>query len=147
MTAHNTPTGRASLSLMTALSLPLSLFLLACSTPPASQTCSSDIEAGTLIGPWSAQIDGEPGTWALTLSPHPEHRGSLRGELRQGTLRYLVVADLDEGEFTMEESHDGRKIAATWLGRLSPPDCHARIQGQRVTGDPSARSFRLTRQP
>lgn len=136
------PTCRASVPLLAAMSL----FLSACSTPP-SQGCSPDIRAEMLIGPWSAHLDGEPGTWSLTLAPHPEHQGSLRGELRQGDLRYPVAADLDEGEFTMEESHDGRKIAATWLGRLSPPDCHSMILGDRLTDAPSARPFRLTRRP
>lgn len=125
----------------------LSFFLSACSSAPASRSCNSDITPDMLIGSWFARIDGDPGTWTLALAPHPEHLGSLRGELRQGPLRYPVVADLDEGEFTMEESHDGRRIAATWQGQPSPPDCHRVIQGHRVTDDASSRSFGLTRQP
>ena len=142
MTTHRPPSCRPGIALLAVLGF----FLSACSTPPPGQVCSPDIKPEMLVGQWSVQINGDPGAWTLTLAPHPEHLGSLRGELRQGALRYPVVADLDEGEFTMEESHDGRKIAATWLGRLSPPDCQQAIQGQRVPSDPTPRHFRLTRQ-
>lgn len=125
----------------------MSVFLSACTSPPADPQCSANMNAQTLMGPWSAHIDGEPGTWLLTLAPHPEHLGSLRGELHQGDLRYPVVADLDEGEFTMEESHDGRRIAATWLGTLSAEGCDLRLSGERRTTQGSPRPFTVQRHP
>jgi hypothetical protein len=78
------------------------------------------------------QLDGSGPTWTLQLGPHPEHQGSLRGELTQGTLRYPVVADLEGGEFTLEESHDGARIAATWLGTVVAGSCGRALQGQRI---------------
>jgi hypothetical protein len=78
------------------------------------------------------QLDGSGHQWTLQLGPHPEHKGSLRGELTQGTLRYPVVADLDNGEFTLEESHDGQRIAATWLGEVVAGSCGRVLQGQRI---------------
>lgn len=143
MNPRSLPTSRPGLALLAALSF----FLSACSTAPPSKGCSPDFAPEMLIGTWSARIDGDTGSWSLALAPHPEHLGSLRGELRHAQLRYPVVADLDAGEFTMEESHDGRRIAATWQGQLSAPDCHSVIQGLRATGDASPRPFRLTRQP
>jgi hypothetical protein len=78
------------------------------------------------------QLDGSGPPWTLQLGPHPEHQGSLRGELTQGTLRYPVVADLEGGEFTLEESHDGARIAATWLGTVVTGSCGRVLQGQRI---------------
>lgn len=130
----------------------LAWLLSACSAappaaPPAAPGCGSDIPAERLVGRWLAKVEGETSPWALTLAPHPEHRGSLRGELSQGPLRHPVVADLDEGEFTMEESHDGQRIAATWLGQLVAPDCARDILGTRTASPSVVRPFRLTRQP
>jgi hypothetical protein len=115
----------------------------ACSTVTLEKECS----ANHLMGRWTAHIDGQPQPWTLTLGPHPEHLGSLRGTLTQGTLSYPVVADLDEGEFTMEESHDGQRIAATWLGQASGANCGKNLQGHRQMSGQRQHGFRLIRQP
>ena len=81
------------------------------------------------------QLDGAGPNWALQLGPHPEHLGSLRGELKQGALRYPVVGDLENGELTLEESHDGQRIAATWLGEVHVKHCNWTIKGERQWGD------------
>jgi hypothetical protein len=64
-----------------------------------------------------------------------------------GQHRYAVVADFDDGEFTLEETHDGVRIAATWLGTPTPGHCGRLIQGQRLEKDQTGQSFRLQRQP
>jgi hypothetical protein len=69
----------------------------------------------------------------------------LRGELTQGALRYPVVADLDEGEFTLEESHDGQRIAATWLGEVIAGSCGRALQGERIAKNQSRQTFRMER--
>ena len=115
----------------------------ACTTIHLGQNCTPD----HLVGRWAAQIDGQSRPWTLTLGPHPEHLGSLRGALTQGTLSYPVVADLDEGEFTLEESHDGQRITATWQGQVSDANCGKSLQGHRsVQGQPRL-GFWLVRQP
>jgi hypothetical protein len=77
--------------------------------------------------------------------------GSLRGELTTTTgpnqKPRAVVADLDDGEFTLEETHDGQRIAATWLGRLPAAGCGRQIQGQRTLAGEDSRPFVLNRQP
>jgi hypothetical protein len=45
-----------------------------------------------------------------------------------------VVADIEDGEFTMEESHDGQRIAATWLGQVQAGSCGQIITGNRQDG-------------
>lgn len=124
------------------------LTLSACNAPPTRTDCPSvqDMSAEMLYGQWVAQV-GNEAPWALTLGPHPEHQGSLRGELTQGPLRHAVVADLDDGEFTLEESHDGQRIAATWLGNLPAQGCGRQIQGQRVRAGQASQDFQITRAP
>lgn len=136
-----------------ALSLALSalcvtLGLSACKLLPTPSACPSaqDLTPEMLHGQWTVQVVGES-PWALTLGPHPEHAGSLQGTLSQGPQRHAVVADLDDGEFTLEESHDGQRIAATWLGSLSAGACAREIQGQRTLAGQSPRDFSITRRP
>ena len=124
------------------------LTLSACQLLPTRSDCPSgaDLSAEMLQGEWVVLVAGEA-PWALHLGPHPEHPGSLRGELTQGQQRHAVVADLDDGEFTLEESHDGKRIAATWLGSLPAQACGRQIQGQRVGAGQASQSFQITRTP
>lgn len=129
------------------------VFLLGCSLllPSfvlADDACPQgpDIPTRLLVGRWQVELhSGSASLWTLTLQPHPEHIGSLRGTLSQGTQQAMVVADWDDGEFTMEESHDGQRIAATWLATASPGQCGRQLEGSRHTGDgANARSVRFT---
>lgn len=131
-----------------ALCLALSLGLSACQQLPTRNACPTgqDLTPEMLHGQWTAQIAGEA-PWTLTLGPHPEHAGSLRGELTQGQQRHAVVADLDDGEFTLEETHDGQRIAATWLGSVTASSCGRQIQGQRAFMGQSSRDFLISRTP
>lgn len=128
------------------------LSLSACQGLPTRSACPTgqDMSPQMLYGAWTAQIEGEP-VWTLTLGPHPEHAGSLRGELtptlNQRTQRRAVVADLDDGEFTLEETHDGQRIAATWLGQLPKAGCGRQIQGHRSMAGQDNRPFLISRQP
>jgi len=112
--------------------------LQALGTAHAQSHCpaASDIRAEQLIGRWDVELQTRPPTrWTLELQAHPEHEGSLRGTLTHATQQALVVADWDDGELTMEESHDGQRIAATWLGSASPGQCGQQIEGLRQSGD------------
>lgn len=124
------------------------LALSACNLMPTRSACptAQDLTPEMLYGQWTVQIAGEM-PWALTLGPHPEHAGSLRGELTQGQQRHAVVADLDDGDFTLEETHDGQRIAATWQGSLPTAGCGRQIQGQRTLAGQNSRSFLITRTP
>ena len=124
------------------------LALSACNLLPTRSACptAQDLTPEMLYGQWTVQITGEM-PWALTLGPHPEHVGSLRGELTQGQQRHAVVADLDDGDFTLEETHDGQRIAATWLGSLPIAGCGRQIQGHRTLAGQNSRGFLITRSP
>ena len=68
---------------------------------------------------------------------HPEKlRGGVKvsGQTRAShnlrqSVQALVAGDVDDGEFTLEESHDGLRIAATWLGTVVPASCGQEIRG------------------
>lgn len=95
-----------------------------------------------LEGHWVVQVAGEA-TGALNLWPHPEHLGSLRGTLAQGAQQHAVVADWDDGAFTMEESQDGQRIAATWLGTATEGSCGRQIEGTRTFMEAQPASFTM----
>mgnify|MGYP006184685189 FL=1 len=119
--------------------------LSSCTSLPPACPSAADLKPEQLQGIWTVQLDGADPHWALQLGPHPEHQGSLRGELTQGALRYPVVADLDGRDFTLEESHDGRRIAATWLGEVVPGSCGQVLQGERLGPQAHRQSFRMQR--
>lgn len=129
----------------TALGLLTALLLSACATPSARKACPSgpEVRADMLHGVWQVHMAGMSAPWTLHLGPHPEHTGSLRGELVQGLQRWPVVADVDDGEFTLEESRDGLRISATWLGTPAAGHCGRLIEGHRYEKDQKGQSFRL----
>jgi hypothetical protein len=126
-------------------SLAALLALSGCTSLPSACLASKDVKPEQLHGVWAVQLDESGPQWTLQLSPHPEHQGSLRGELTQGTLRYPVVADLDDGEFTLEESHDGQRIAATWLGEVVAGSCGSALRGVRIGSQDRRQAFRMQR--
>ncbi len=126
---------RLRLRLWTKTSLVVLLALSGCTSLPRNCPAPADVQPEQMHGIWTVQLDGTGPNWSLQLGPHPEHRGSLRGELTQGAQRYPVVADLNHGEFTLEESHDGQRIAATWLGEVQVRHCNWTITGERQWGD------------
>ena len=113
----------------------------------ASTPCPDaiDMNALQLQGQWMVQVTGQPRMWLLQLEPHPEHTGSLRGQLQTGSQRHAVVADLDDGEFTLEETHDGQHIAATWLGRVQAGSCGQTLRGERLADPASPAAFVMRR--
>lgn len=122
------------------------LFVLSgCTSLPPACPASADLKPEQLHGAWTVQLDGAGPQWSLQLGPHPEHLGSLRGELTLGALRYPVVADLDGRDFTLEESHDGQRIAATWLGEMAQGSCGKVVQGERSGPQEHRRTFRMQR--
>lgn len=118
----------------------------ACNTLPAHPHCARTQSLESLNGEWTLEMAGINNIWTLELAPHPEHIGSWRGELVQGIQqRFAVVADLDDGELTMEESHDGLRIAATWLGTEAAGHCTERYTGERRSELGTTRSFVMRR--
>jgi hypothetical protein len=126
-------------------SLAAVLALSGCTSLPPGCPAPQDVKPEQLHGVWTVQLEDSSPKWTLQLGPHTEHRGSLRGELTQGALRYPVVGDLDNGEFTLEESHDGQRIAATWLGEMVPKSCGQALRGERIGPQERRQAFDMRR--
>lgn len=120
--------------------------LTACQSPSPTPGCvAADITSEQLVGTWQVTLEGDQAPWTLVLRPHPEHEGSLRGALMQNPRHLAVVADIEAGELTMEESHDGMRIAATWLGQVQAGSCGQLIRGERLNpaSDERPRGFQM----
>ena len=89
-----------------------------------------EVEPAQLFGLWRAEFEGSGLRGAtLLLEQHPDYALSLKGGINRNGERGQVVADLEDGELTLEESADGQRIAATWLGDVVPGSCGREIRG------------------
>jgi hypothetical protein len=119
---------------------------VACPTP-------ADMQGVHLYGLWRAQFEGLPTGATLLFERNPDHPDGVRGQVRredaQGRVRMdWVAGDVDDGDFTLEESADGRSIAATWIGAVSEDSCGKEIRGTWTPARGSAsHPFVLRKQP
>lgn len=125
---------------------------LAQATPSA---CIDATEASheTLLGHWQAQFSpldapqSDAGTARLELTPHPELAASVRGRLQRAGATALLAGDVDQGDFTLEESINGKNISATWIGQVVPHSCGKEIRGTwSQENPPLSLSFVLRKQ-
>ena len=89
---------------------------------------AADMQQRHLLGQWQAELGGQ--SVALRLRPHPELRDSVRGTLQRSGRTVQVVGDVDDGQLTLEESEDGKRISATWVGEVVEGSCAREIRGQ-----------------
>lgn len=82
-----------------------------------------------LLGMWRAEFDGLAQGATLLLEKHPELGESVRGRINRNGERAEVAGDVDEGEFTLEESENGVNISATWMGDVVEGSCAREIRG------------------
>lgn len=145
------------------------LGMLLCATVTArAQTGASapcpdpaDLTPTHLYGLWQISLwpdGGDESTTAsrgaLLFERHPEHPGSVRGELRRTAggqdLTAQVSGDVTDGAFNLDESDDGVAMSAVWAGE--PLDCGREIRGIRrpAEGRPASEpllQFRLRKLP
>lgn len=119
---------------------------LADTVPALATPCPSSAETThlQLLGLWRATFDGSARGATLLLERHPELADSVRGAINRDGERSLVAGDVDDGEFTLEESADGVKIEATWSGTVIDGSCGLEIRGDwRGAKDSASRAFVL----
>ena len=112
-----------------------------------AQACpaAAEVAQAHLLGTWHASIEGHAAA-TLHLARHPEYAGTVRGHLERGGKRIDVAGDVGEGELTLEESDDGRRISAAWLGDVVEGTCGREIRGTwKAEGAPDGRPFVLRR--
>ncbi len=87
------------------------------------------LHAAQLYGSWELELPQAGQRGQLTLRQHPEYSASLRGEIRYGGQRSIASGDVEDGEFNLDESRDGKTLHAFWSGKLVPSACGAEIRG------------------
>lgn len=114
---------------------------------PAHCAAPADVTPQHLYGLWRAQFDGLAQGATLLLEKHRELSGSFSGAINRDGDKAQLAGDVDEGEFTMEESVDGTRIAATWTGAVVAASCGREIRGSWQRAQDSApRGFVLRKQ-
>jgi hypothetical protein len=97
-----------------------------------------DMKDSQLQGEWTATIEGRPQPVRLHLGPHPQWKGNVKGTAARGSDTRPMVGDVDDGRVTLEESADGRRITATWLGDVVEGSCAREIRGDYLEGEGAA---------
>lgn len=116
---------------------------------PAACLAPHEVRAVHLYGAWRASWSDATGQTAavLQLGRHPELAESVRGQVERDGITALVAGDVDDGDLTLEESRDGRRISANWIGRVVEGGCGKQINGVWTDADTGARrDFVLRRQ-
>ncbi len=109
-----------------------------------------DVTPQHLYGTWVAEVklgDSSAEQIRVLFTKHPELAGSVSGTLERAGSRALIAGDVDHGEFTLEESLDGQRINATWLGQVVPNSCGKEITGTWTQeNDTTVKTFVLRKQ-
>ena len=119
---------------------------------PAPPTCPAphEMRALHLYGVWRAQwTDAAEATTGavLRLERHPELAESVRGRIERDGITALLAGDVTDGDLTLEESRDGKRISANWIGRVVDGSCGKEIRGVWTDADTNTRrNFVLRRQ-
>lgn len=132
-----------------ALGLAAGLAAFAQAPGQAAATACPKAEEAThldLLGTWNAEVEGRPAA-VIVLRQHPQLAESVRGSVRRAGRDTEAAGDVDEGEFTLEESADGIHISAVWLGDVAPGSCAREIRGTwQADGEGAAHNFVLRKQ-
>lgn len=106
---------------------------------PGSVACVApgDLQALHLYGLWRAEFDdGERSS--VLFERHPEHADSLRGAINRQGVPLRLAGDVDDGDLLLDESDDGQRISAVWMGRAVPEACGREFRGQWRQAAPPA---------
>ena len=101
---------------------------------PSVSACPTALEMDQqhLQGTWRAQLTGATASAnavLLQLGPHPEYTGSVRGSVQRSATTSQITGDVHQGELALEESNDGQRISATWIGEVVDGRCGQEISG------------------
>lgn len=126
------------------------------SSSPQTIIClkASDVQAPQLYGQWvveflpdtSSAQDAPAGSprpteqrGRMVLEKNPEFADSISGWLYLGYTKILVVGDVEDAVFSLEESLDGEAISAVWDGAVVEGSCGKAIAGVRRVGETTMR--------
>jgi hypothetical protein len=113
-------------------------------TQNASVTCSAPqtIISTDLYGVWNVELDSvdaatpsSPQRGLVRFEQNPEFEDSIAGWFELGNTTVYVAGDIDDGQFSLEESDDGKRISAVWEGSIAEGSCGKIITGSRRVGE------------
>ena len=122
---------------------------LAQAPAPGAAPCPAamDTAASDLYGLWSVRFSNPAASATLLLERHPDYAESVSGVISRDGAKAFIAGDVEDGEFTLEESADGLRIGANWSGRVVEGSCGREIQGEwKNAADGAARAFTLRKQ-
>jgi hypothetical protein len=108
---------------------------------------ASDVKAADMLGLWHAELQGAGHVGTLLLEKHPLYTENFSGAINRNGERRVVAGDVEDGDFTLEESADGVRIAAAWVGELVEGSCGREVRGTwTIDGEKNGRPFILRKQ-
>lgn len=116
---------------------------------PVAVACpkAAEVSRQHLLGLWRAEFEGMAQGATLLLETHPEYTESVRGAINRDGQRSQVAGDVEDGEFSLEESANGVNISAAWLGDVVEGSCGREIRGSwQAEGAKQAWPFVLRKQ-
>ena len=123
------------------------LFTAAATAQGAACPDASEVRQAHLVGPWRAELEGDGHVGTLLLEKHALYSESVSGTINRNGERRPVAGDVEDGEFTLEESADGMRITATWIGELVQGSCGKEIRGTwTLDGDRAGKGFVLRKE-
>lgn len=138
-----------------AIVLIASCALWACATGPkhiktGTPGCpaAQEVAQADMLGWWRVEFRQPDQAATLLLEKNANHADSFSGAVYRGNgERASVAGDVEDGDFTLEESADGVRIAATWSGEVVEGSCGREIRGSwRPAAHGGERPFILRRQ-
>ena len=132
----------------------LSLLMTVCATLPAhaqdiTVACpkASEVVQRHLLGLWRAEFEGLPQGATLLLERHPEVPEGVAGAINRNGEKAQLSGEVDEGEFSLEESSNGVNISAVWMGDVVEGSCGREIRGSwKAEGSSRQLQFVLRKQ-
>ncbi len=140
---------KAVRALLLAAALPALCLPAAAQPVTAGLPCpkAADVTQQQMLGLWRAQFEGLAQGATLLLEASATHAGSFSGGVNRNGERGQVAGDIEDGEFTLEESPDGQRIGATWLGDVVEGSCGREIRGSwKAEGAAASLPFVLRKQ-
>ena len=105
---------------------------------------ASEVQQADMLGLWRAEIEGVGHVGTLLLQKHPLYAESFSGWIDRDSDRRELAGDVEDGEFTLEESADGVHITANWVGELVEGSCGREARGVwTIDGQENGKPFVL----
>jgi hypothetical protein len=115
---------RALLSLTVGAAVLAGAGAAAQTAPPTSCLKAQEVRQPHMLGLWRAEFGGVAQGATVLLEKNASYADSFSGAINRGGAIARVAGDVDDGEFTMDESSDGK-----WIGDVVEGSCGKEIRG------------------